>query len=626
MNKLYLIIVHKKKILTTLIFLTLIFGIFGYVLSPKIDGFEVINKSISLFAFDWIEENNSYLIIAHFLAILSVFFTVVILFLKDTANLILLYLIQKKPYTLVVGLGEQNSAFLKSLQSSSAIIVEADKNNPKIDYFKQKNFAVIENRIEESLKELNLKNLSNAIISTADGSLNISIASLLAKELKCKDRKKIFVRVENRDLSVLFRQNVVKSCKNADIAVYSLYENIAKKLFERHSILGNMRDIIKTNEEFAIAVVGDSALCAEIIYHIAILSNLPNQNTLKLYLVDKNAKSFYKRLKKLFWNIDKIKHIDIALVERDSDSFEFYADDVWRSKNLTNIIIATDDRQRNLDIAINLQDSVFIQDIVKGKFKTKVLFAADSDKGLFEEIDEDKELFANFFAFGNIEEVSSKENLIDEKLDLIAKSIHYLYKEIVYDPNFLITDENKEEVERRWHDIKMFSDKLSNKMQALHINTKLLALNLSKRKSNKDKRELLKINKEIFFKRLGSMDIKEDEILDFSKKLSKFYTDEGLDTDSLPKDLKPLPLPKKYESMFEKLIRSEHNRWMTYHYLNGWEYGKKDKRAKTHNCLVDFKKLTYTVIFDIYSVIYIPNILASAGYELINAGNGIKRS
>jgi len=621
MNKLYFFfLTHKKRVLFGTFVLAFVLAVIGYALSPKINGFEVFNKSISIFAFDWIEETNAFLIAAQFFAIVSVFLGVAVLFLKDLTNDWLIYSIQKDPFTLVVGLGEQNRAFLNSLdRNSSVIIIEKDKNNPYIELFRQRDFGVIVAKAEEVIEKLSLSNLKNAVISTSNSSLNISIASMLADRMEDDKRRKLFVRIENRDLGVLFKRNVIKKKRGADIVVYSIYENMAKALFNKHSVLGNMIEIADRKEEFCIAVVGDSSLSSEIVYHLSVLSSLPNQNPLTLYLVGERAFRFYEKIKKLFWNIEKIDYLKIEPIEIDSDSFRFYEHEVWRKKNLTNIIIATDDGEKNLDIAINLQDTVFLRDITKGDFKTKVLFAVDFDRGLAKQIDRDKELFANFFTFGSIEEASSRENLVDEELDLIAKSIHYLYKEIKYDPDFLVTDENMAEVERRWYDIETFSDKLSNKMQALHIDTKLSVLRLRKVKSDKDKRELLRINKEIFFKRLGKRYISDEELREYSKKLARFYTDKGLDIESIPPDLKPLPLPKSYDSLFEKLIRSEHNRWMAYHYLNGWEYGeKKDKRSKIHCCLVPFDKLDYTVIFDIYSVVYIPNFLASAGYEIVD--------
>ena len=81
--------------------------------------------------------------------------------------------------------------------------------------------------------------------------------------------------------------------------------------------------------------------------------------------------------------------------------------------------------------------------------------------------------------------------------------------------------------------------------------------------------------------------------------------------------------PGEYSLMLEKLIRAEHNRWNAFHYLNGWTFSEvKSKPKKQHDCLKplsDFYKpeLQLTVIYDMYSILYIPNYLANAGFEII---------
>lgn len=82
--------------------------------------------------------------------------------------------------------------------------------------------------------------------------------------------------------------------------------------------------------------------------------------------------------------------------------------------------------------------------------------------------------------------------------------------------------------------------------------------------------------------------------------------------------------PRDYDTLFEKLIRCEHNRWNAFHYLNGWKYApQKDKKSKRHSCLKPLEEfvepdLQITVLYDIYSILYIPNYLANIGYQLID--------
>ncbi len=345
-------------------------------------------------------------------------------------------------------------------------------------------------------------------------------------------------------------------------------------MIEKHSILGLQPQIIKSDKSYDIVLIGSSSSAIEIFYKLAILSNLPNENRLNLYLVDQKAKKFYKKLKKLFSGIEKIPHISIKTIKLNSKNPQFYTNKIWKKKNLTNIIIATQNKKKNLKIKMELKNYISAK-------KTKILLANPSSQTI------------------------SKPNPI-------AILINYLYKEIKYNPDLLFTQEDKNIAKEIYLNEISSSDRESSKMQSIHIETKLLALGLKKQKSTKTTKELLKINREIFDKKLGVRELDDNKLQEYSQ---KFHQTEN--------NFKPTYFPTKFESLFEKLIRSEHNRWNTYHYLNGWKYNEnKDKQTKEHNCLIPLEKfdkdhLKTTVIFDIYSIVYIPNLLASVGIELI---------
>jgi len=358
---------------------------------------------------------------------------------------------------------------------------------------------------------------------------------------------------------------------------------MTEELFAKHSILGLQPQIINSNKSYNIVLIGSSSLSIEIIYQLTILSNLPEQNILNLYLIDYQAKKFYQKLKKLFSGIEKIPHINILTIELDVQGCKFYSSEIWRNENLTNIIITTEDELLNLEIALRLQGNIFS--------KTKVWFAKEEvnsyifHEDIFPMIDKFKKRFTNLHYFSSLE---------DKELECIAKLINYLYRETKYNPHLLFTKENKNEAQKLWLDETSTDNKKISKMQSLHMNTKLLALGLKKQKSTKTPKELLKINKEIFEKKLGFREIDDKESQEYAQ---KFYDSEN--------HFKSIHFPEKFESLFEKLIRSEQNKWNTYQYLNGGTYDKnRDDLLKKH---------------DIYSLVYIPNILASVGIELIDS-------
>lgn len=589
-NKVYFFINNREIILVVLASIAATTGLLGYIISKDSTGLEIINNTISLFILSWANDDSWILDIAKVFALLTIFSGVVAIYLSKKMNALSVKKVQKNPYTLLVGLGTQNSSFLDNLEdnTTSTIVIESDNNNTNIEQYQQKGFGVISAKAEDVIGKLELDMLQNAVISTGNDRQNIAIAIELMHSLKGTQGKRIFVRIENRDLSVLFKQNVVKTSNDIDVITYSLYENMAKELFSRHTILGLQAEIIKTNKAYNIVLVGSSTLAAEIIYHLAILANLPEENKLNLYLVDAEVKKFYAHVKKLFAGIESIPQLNIKPLELNSDTLDFYQDKVWNKRNLTNIIIATGNEEKNLDIAINLQDTTYPEQTAKGTFKTKVLLAIYNNLGLGRDIDEDKKAFANFYTFADISKASSPKNLINEELDTIAKLIHNAY---------LGEDEvSVESLNAKWmsKDESSPHKRASNRAQALHIDTKLLALGLKRKESDRSLKERLLENEKVF-----------KEIFPEDKRVKEF--------------------PESFDTMLSKLAKSEHNRWNAFHYSYGWKHDvNRNDEAKRHPCLLPFSKfdtdeLKDTYQWDVDSILNIPVYLAHAGYELVKA-------
>jgi len=592
------ILKHKKAIFVTLATSTIILGLIGFSLSKDSTGLQIINHTLGLFIFEWVDYEESLILdLATFLGVLTIFLGFLTLFFSKYFQAWQLNSIQKKPYNIIIGLSEQNISLLKNnCPKESTIIIEKDKAHPEIEKFKTHGFSIIAGHTKQALKSLNLSSMERCIISTENDRKNIALAKLLISLIDNEHKQTIYICITNRDLNVLFKQDVIASDKRKNITVvtYSLYENMAKSLFLKHSILGEKTKIINSKDDFNMILIGDSNLAIELVYHISFLSTLPNENKLTLYLVGSNSNKFLHKIKKLFPKIEKIPHLTLEAKEINNESLDFYEDKVWESKNLTNILIATTDEEKNLDIAINLQDTTYIRQIGHNQFKTKVLFALYHNLGLGEEIDKNKKAFHNFYTFGNISQTSTKEILLNEELDLIAKLIHNNYRgekdvktEILYQ-NWLNTTAHKQD---------------ANKTQALHIDVKLLAFGLKRVNSKKSFDELLKINEEIFYNLLKNNNTIKEQL----------------------KSYKSSYFPNSFENtLLDKVARAEHNRWNAFHYLNGWQYNTQRKDdAKEHDCLQpleDFNRdeIKETYQYDIASVYYMPQYLARGGFEMLH--------
>ncbi|MCK5854367.1 MAG: hypothetical protein KAG56_04040, partial [Sulfurovaceae bacterium] len=381
----YFLIRHKKRIIKWLAIFSIALGLFGFFDAKNPWSLHPIVSTLGLFVFEWESYKESIILdIATILATLTSVGLFSILFSKHF-NKWYIHSIQKRPYNLFIGLSEQNVSLLENSSGGKpTIIIEKNKDHPFIDYFKDRGFGVKTLDANKVINSLDLTHVQRVVISTSNDRKNIALGKQLLSLIQKDKRQSIYVSIGNRDLSVLFKQNVIGNDldKNITICAFSLHENMTKQLFLAHGILGNQPEIIETSDTFSMIIVGDSDLVVEIIYHIAFLSALPYENPLTLHLIDTNATQFAQKIKKTFPNIEQIPHLTIKVKDINRESLEFYRDDVWQSENLTNIFIATKNEEENLEIAINLQDTTYIKQIGHDKFKSKVLFALYHNLGL----------------------------------------------------------------------------------------------------------------------------------------------------------------------------------------------------------------------------------------------------
>ena len=611
---LYKIIENKHIVIGILALITVILGTIGFAVVEKKSFYDTVMGIFDLFVFESIEKYNGYIFTGRIFALTTIFFGVLSFFIYRFSNYLVLLSITKNPYTLVVGMGENNRHYLNSESDNAKDIVVVDKNgdNPHIDTYITKGFGVKIGDIlnKDIFEKLHLKNVERAIISTGSDKRNLEILVRMIKHFDVLKHKRLYVHLEDFKLKSLFSEEIIEH-KNCEVVTFSFYELAIQKLLLEHSILGDKPEIAQSNEPFSIAIIGSGDLALQLVYQLANLAHLPNENRVTIYCVDKNAERFIEKVKSSFIHIDNIESLELKAIGRDIREVDFYEQPLWQEKNLTNIFITKEEEELNLNIALDFYNKSYIKSIAEDRFKTKILFASYKHRELAGSINANQEKFKQFYTFANAAEIFRRETLLNEELDRIAKLIHYGYGDI-YNSKLLLEPNNK--MDEKWFQKASLNDKISSRMQGMHIDVKLLALGLKKVKSKKSAKALLEINQKLFREKLGDINISDEGLLEYSKELEKAYGGEVFEIKYFP---------KKFHSLFEKLVRSEHNRWNAYHYLHGWSYNPvKNKTYKEHDCLLPLDKFKnptnqLTIIYDIYSVIYIPNMLASVGYEII---------
>lgn len=569
-----------------------------------------------------------------FASIVSASLVAVLLYFKDAVNMQIVKRISESEHTTVFGLGEFSIALLSNEvlnRSNSYIIFEKNIQNDKIEYFRKAGMGVVKGDAfdREHLERLNFQTMSYAIIALGNDRLNMELASIIIdyyKDKKIDTPIKLAVHIINQDLNALFHQEFVstKDTKKypIDIHTFSFYEEAAESFFEQNFVDGQSDEIIKSSEDYHIVVAGNGELALNIIFQAAKIAHLPNENRLIVHIVDKEAQKLKKQVVKRYTGIEKV--ISLETLNIDDETIEYFKEEIWFIQNLTHVIVCYDDEERNLKILIDLFNKTYLTSAVDNTLKTRVNFAIFNDYNMSNKIDTNQEFFKQFFSFADVKTICTRENLLDEKNDLISKLVHKNYADN-YTPNALYDLQNAIELKdilNKWYHESKLSDKLSSMAQSKHMPMKLKALGLQSVKSNKSPKELLEHNRRLLDAVLkddrDALGLDDAFLQDYSKELPKIYGDE-----TSKKSINIRYFPKEYKTMFEKLVRAEHNRWNAFHYLNGWRYNEiKSKPKKEHDCLMpltEFQKpeLQLTVIYDMYAILYIPNYLANAGYEII---------
>ncbi|WP_141052317.1 hypothetical protein [Aliarcobacter cryaerophilus] len=617
-NKIYVIEKYKSYILSRSLFLGFLFAFAGYFFIENKHILESFTSSVKMLTFDapkGYKSNNILFPIALTFIGFVIFYTVLTTFFKNIINSNIVTNIKKQKHTVIFGLSNINRAFLDDENNSTKniIIIEKDKNNQYIEQYRNKGFGIeIEDIINSNLNKDNYRNMECGIIALGDDRKNLDLAINLIDLLNDTNNskpKRLIIHIENDQLKELFNQKLLNfedlNKAKIDIKTFSYFEECSNDLFEKYSFISNEK--IQTNDDIKSIILGNGDLALNIIKNLLLLSNLPNKNQHYIYILDDKADEFYEKFElKASYSKEKFPTINIIPINISYKNISYFKQDLFTDYNLSNIYICYDDEQINLNLSIELNDKILIKKDIKANIFLSLFNSYSFIK--------DYKFIDKFTVFGNIKEIFSKNRLIDEENYLISKLIHNGYGDEFTRENLILDEQS---LNKKWFNIHTYSDRLSSIAQAKHLNIKLQSLGLYKIKSNENKKILLEKNIKIFDEILNPIleksNINYDFIHQASLELEKIWSNQVYEVKYFPEE---------YKTLFEKLIECEHERWNSFHYLNGWEYHmKKDKSRKLHNCLkpiYEFKEpeLKITILYDIYAILYLPNYLASAGYEM----------
>ena len=376
---------------------------------------------------------------------------------------------------IVIGLCDKNRIYIDSelALGSNLIIVEQNKENLYInEYMKSSNVSVLiaNPKEQETLMKLNLDAKKYIVVSTGKDVDNIEIVSQI---LTINKNVNIYVQIENRSLRYFHKENGL--LQGSNIKIYSYYEDASRELFKKYDIDGKNYEILSRNEEYSIVILGNTNLSYEVIFQACIMGQLPNENKLTIYCLDKNPKKFQKKVELNYTEIHNVPNIELKYIKFDIDSKLSYIKDFWYGRNLTNIFVCYEDEETNLGIAANLSNITYLKEIERKELKTNIILAIFNEYNISNCIKSNKNSFENFFTFGLTRDICTKEYLIDEIRDIRAKATNNIY------------NENASPSKQKPWEERSYFEKESNRASADHIKIKQKYLNIDNSDLGKEK-------------------------------------------------------------------------------------------------------------------------------------------
>ena len=614
------------------------FGVGVYYFVCNVDGLVSVYQAFALFAIsvtpitgEGTNTCNTWIYIAGLFAALYTTLSVVSLVAQKFVDKQSVVEASKTSYILVCGLGKKAAAYIDSelLENKNKnkqikiVAIEKDAQNLNIEKYRAKGVAVevVDAKSVDALRALHLENSKHIVVLAGKDTDNLEIA-LALREVFSADKlavKKLYMHIDDRGLDKFYKDGgLLDDSAKLEVKMFSMSRNGAKALFLEHSVDGESRTYIDSNKPFSLVLAGHSKLAIEVIGQICELAHLPNENEVTIYCIDEDAEAFKRAVECRYTNIDEILTISLEYLPLSHVERAFYADAVW-NKELTNIILCYDDAQTNLDIAAELADSTYLEKIFHERMQAKIHIAIYDSQKLSDNINFNEEHFKYFDVFAQTSQMASRDMIVDEKFEMIAKCIHAGY-EMRYNPDAMFSEDNAISV--AWNKTANLTDRISNRAQAYHIPMKLKTMGLAIVPSDMGKADLLLHNKKLFEESvlhgdLVVLDLDKPSMLERTKLLvgDNAWSTEGFEY-----------FPSDYVTLMEKLLRAEHNRWNAHHWLKGWEVNAiKIPKLKQHDCIVPLDALPdakrHTIIYDIYSVLYIPNLLTKVGYELIGVND-----
>ena len=466
---------------------------------------------------------------------------------------------RSRGHVVVCGLGRKGLQLVKDFRSQGrrVVAVEIDEDNPALDLCRELGAFVSagDGREPAILAKARADHADYVLAMTGDDGVNVDAALNCHRLAVARPQpKKITCCVHVVDLKLcnLLREHHVftDASDPFDVRIFNTYEASARMLFSKRPL---DRDKITADDPRAVhlVVIGFGQMGQSVLLQAAKTAHYANGRRLQATVVDRIADDKKKGFFSRYPLFDQVCDVSFFNADANDPKVLEHIEQVANDPDkLAAVALCLDSDSASLSYALMLAKKL-------GRIPVPLLVRMSSETGLAALLKESPAAAKDWppmEVFGSTAHCCTRELLLSEDLDMLAKAIHETFRRQQLAKGRSADEESLQPWDRLMED---FKD--SNRQQADHIQVKLRAI-------------------DCYSSPIGS----QGELLE------KF----------LPEEI-------------ELLARMEHRRWCAERYLAGWTFGEKDIARRRSPHLVEWEKLADDVKdYDRNAVCAIPAVLA----------------
>ena len=566
---------YKWVMICTLALLALVFGYIGFdqyyqTQNKPLSAASILYMSLQLFVLgppDLKEIVPWELQLARFLAAFVAAATVIQALLEILADQMRLARLSRfQGHVVICGLGRNGRQLVEEFRRhhDRVVAIESEANNASISVCREMGAIVLVGNAadKDALRKARVDRAAHMIVVCGNDGMNVEVvirSHQLVTESRRRGGQKVQCDVHIVDLKLcdlVKRHRAFPKAEPFAVNVFNIYEQTARLLFEKHPL--DHDPIVEGGVRGAhLVVLGFGDMGKSVVLQAARIGHFANGRRLRLTIIDQKAEKEARIFLGRFPQLNQA--CDAQFIERDVEEPTMLQEiAAWVKDDgfIVSVVACFGDDSGNLSCALSLLP------LLRDR-KVPVLVRMTQGTGLAGLLAAERnevDLLRNFHPFGMVSVTCTRDAILNESVDVLARAIHQNY--LLEQKQLKGGKPDNHPSMQPWETLAE-NLKESNRRQADHIAIKLRAVGCT---------------------------------------VSRPEPGRNAVTGFQPKEV-------------ELLARMEHERWNAEKYVDGWMHGPvRDDEKKIHDCLVDWGRLPEQIReYDRHAVRMIPDLMALIG-------------